>query len=151
MYNQNINKYYINYSSISIVNQKTEKNDNIIYYFEGNEKKEITVSIPKLTTFVPWNIVNRGSGIAFNIYIGNGNHSVLINDNIPTYFPTSGKTTIKIVKILPNQLVDGEVYLVPNTILNDVDDVSCVIFQQLKSYNDAYLYVNFTPKVSFVQ
>ncbi len=152
LYNQNINKYYINYSSISIVNQKTEKNDNIIYYFEGNDKTEITVSIPKLTTFVPWNIVNRGSGIAFNIYIGNGNHSVLINDNIPTYFPTSEKTTIKIVKILPNQLVDGEIYLVPNTILNDVDDVSCVIFQQLKSYNDAYLYVNFksNPVVTIV-
>lgn len=158
LYNQNINKYFINYSSISINNSKKEKNDNIIYYFEGNDKTEITVSIPILTKFVPWNIINRGSGISFNIYKGEVNGStkkcVLINDSIPTFFPTSTITYVNILKVLPreNEIQNGHIYLIPNTILNDVDDVSCVIFQQLKSYNDCHLYVNFksNPVVTIV-
>lgn len=154
LYNQNINKYYINYSSISIVNGKKEKNDNLIYYFEGNSKTEIIVPIPKLTRFVPWNIINKGSSISFNIYKGevNGNDKkcVLINNNIPTYFPTSEITNIKILKVLPteNEIVNECIYIIPNTILNNINDVSCIIFQQLKSYNDAHLYVNFSSNSS---
>lgn len=150
LYNQNINKYYIIYSSISIVNGKKEKNDNLIYYFEDNSKTKIIIPIPKLTRFVPWNIINRGSGVSFNIYKGEINGGikkcVLINDNTPTYFSISEITNIKILKVLPtdDEIVNECIYIIPNTILNEIDDVSCIIFQQLKSYNNANLYIKFS-------
>ena len=132
-------------------NNIKEKKDVVTYYFEGNDKKEIVVSVPILTDCVPWNITNRGGGITFNIYHCVGENSFnLINDNIPTFIPTDETTKIYVVKVLPTKGVENSIYLVQSGVLSDFDDVSGIIFQQLTSFNEAYLYVEFkTQNISY--
>ena len=149
LYNQNINKYYINYSNI-VMNAKgeKEKKDIITYYFNDNGKEVINVSVPIRQNKVPWNLVNNGSGVLFNLYEKKGNKYVLLNNNIPTYLPNSdalviNDTTIHIVNSLPSNGIEGDLYLTPNNLITDIQDTSTIIFQQLNSYKEVYLTINF--------
>ena len=143
-YNQNINKYYINYSSIVFINGKKEKKDDVVYYFEGNSKETIIVSTPYKQNAVPWNIVNNGSGVIFDIYKRINDEYVLLTDNIPTFFPLNEDATIRIVNKLPsNNVSNGDLFLTPNNLISDVQDTSTIIFQQINSYKEVYLTINF--------
>jgi hypothetical protein len=145
LYNQNIDKYYINYSSIAMNGGIKEKKDNIVYYFENNTKEKIFISIPLLSSNVPWNVVNNGGSVVFDVYKGEeGNNLSLINDNHPTFFPASGQTPIHILTQKPtNNIKQGEIYLITKSFVSEIDDTSCVIFQQITTYSEAYLYIEF--------
>ena len=142
-YDQTINKKYIIYGSKTYIKSKQqyEIKDTNKYYFESNK---ITLSIPVLTSYTPWTIINNGSGVNFDAYVWDGKW-VNITKNSPTYFPQNSNTTLYIGTIRPNSVLTNTVYLITK---NNIDyaTVSTIIFQQSNSLDNANLYIKFQTK-----
>lgn len=135
----NIGKKYINYGSISKKNfdGKVEEHtlkDNNMYYIENNS---VTLPIPRTTKYIPWSIVNYGTGIKYEMYSKN------LEINNSYYFPNDSRSVkIKICDFLPINLEDNVLYITPTFKTDTFEDVSTIIFQQYGTLKEVYLYIN---------
>lgn len=143
LYNSDIGKRYVNYGSISKknINNKFEHvlKDNNMYYIEDNDT--VLLPIPQKSKYIPWSIINFGTGIKYNVKTN-------LSYNNGLYYPNDSYTKVQIIDFVPSDLENNTIYLTPSLKVDTFEDISTIIFQQYRTLKESYLYINRKTKNS---
>ena len=141
LYNNEIDKYYINYGSFTILPNDSllDMKDGNKYYFDGNK---ITIPRPYSTIYAPFTFVDIDN-IAYDIYTWNGKQY----EKITYYIPESDTTNIGYSIAVPkNKLDEVDIVLVSNTMLIEKGYENAINFQQLLTMKEVSLVIKTSAK-----
>lgn len=152
--NQDINKKYINYGSLTKNNNGTieeiEDKDNNRFYFENNK---VIIEIPYYSNYIPWNILNNDGLISFDIFLDKMDGKLIpLNELQPTFswIEEDDMASIEIIfsKTKPKPSESSEepkIYLVPK--YSYLTQNTTLIFQQINTLKEIYLNFEFQKTI----